>query len=163
LERSLKYLTLNARERIIEELEKIAGAKPEEVTTMPIADLREISAMGFGIGAHTDRHPILVYCDAATAHREICQVREEMCGLIGSPINSFAYPNGHPYADFSSQHVEIVKKAGYTSAVTTHWGVASASTSVFQIPRFTPWGNNPLNIAWQIARNLLTQPDSVKE
>jgi len=163
LERGLKYLTLHARNELLLMLEALAGASSAQVPVMPLADLRAMHAMGFGIGAHTDDHPILIYCDETAASREIGQTREELSGLIGSPVTSFAYPNGHPFADYSSRHVELVKQAGYTSAVTTQWGVATAATSPFQIPRFTPWGNNPLSIAWQLSRNLLTHPDCVDE
>jgi len=163
LERCLKYLTLPARNELLLGMEALTGATPEQVPVMQLADLRAMHALGFGIGAHTDDHPILVCCDDATARREIGQTREELSSLIGGAVNSFAYPNGHPFADFSARHVELVKQAGYTSAVTTQWGVATAVTSTFQIPRFTPWGNKPLNIAWQLGRNLLTQPDCVDE
>lgn len=163
LERFFKYLTLPARDGLLSHLESVVGVNAAEVTKMPLSDLREIHARGFGIGAHTDDHPILVYCNETTARREIGQVREELSALINAQVTSFAYPNGHPFADFSSKHVDLVKQAGYTSAVTTQWGVASAGNSVFQIPRFTPWGNSPLNIAWQVGRNLLTTPDCVEE
>ena len=163
LERGLKYLTLPARNELLLELEALTGTFPAQVAVMPLSDLRDMHAMGFDIGAHTDDHPILVYCNEATARREIGQTREELSGLIGGAVSSFAYPNGHPFADFTSRDVELVKQAGYTSAVTTQWGVATASTSPFQIPRFTPWGNKPLSIAWQLGRNLLTQPDCVDE
>lgn len=163
LERGLKYLTLSARNELLLALEALTDASPTQVPVMPLADLRAMHSIGFGIGAHTDDHPILVYCDEATARREIGQTREELSGLIGSNVTSFAYPNGHPFKDFSSRHVALVKQAGYTSAVTTHWGVATAATSPFQIPRFTPWGSKSLNIAWQLSRNLLTKPDCVDE
>ena len=163
LERGLKYLTLSARNDLLLALEAVTGTACSQVPVMPLADLRALHTMGFGIGAHTDDHPILVYCNEDTARREIGQTREELSGLIGSAVTSFAYPNGHPFADYSSRHVELVKQAGYTSAVTTQWGVATAATSVFQIPRFTPWGNKPLSIAWQLSRNLLTHPDCVDE
>lgn len=163
LERSLKYLTLPARNDLLAALEVLTGARMEHVPVMPVADLRAIHALGFGIGAHTVDHPILLYCDDATARREIGQTREELNGLVGGAVTAFAYPNGHPYADFSSRHVELVKQAGYTCAVTTHCGVATGATSPFQIPRFTPWGTRSLNIAWQLGRNLLMQPDCVAE
>lgn len=163
LERTLKYLTLPAREDLLANLESQTGTSAAHVSVMPVADLKALHAMGFGIGAHTDDHPILVYCNETSLRHEIGQVREELSGLVGAPVKSFAYPNGHPFADFSSKHVELVKQAGYTSAVTTDWGVASAGNSVFQIPRFTPWGKKPLSIAWQVGRNLLTRPDCVEE
>lgn len=163
LERFLKYLTLDAREELLQRLESLAGAKVDDVPRMSIEDLKAIHARGFEIGAHTDDHPILVYCTEERAKHEIGAVREVLAGHVGTPIKSFAYPNGRPFADFSSLHVDMVKRAGYTSAVTTQWGVGGAGTSVFQIPRFTPWGKDPLRIALQLGRNLMTNPDCVDE
>lgn len=158
LERFLKYLTLTARDDLIERLEHVTGSDRGNVTRMPLADLRAIHSKGFGIGAHTSDHPILVYCDEVQARHEIGSVRETLAGLVKGPINSFAYPNGRPFADFSSDHVDWVRQAGYSSAVTTQRGVGDAETSVFQIPRFTPWGSSPWGISLQIGRNLMTRP-----
>ncbi len=163
LEKFLKYLTLEAREDLLQQLEAVAGASVADVPRMSLQDLKAIHARGFEIGAHTDDHPILVYCTEERAREEIGTVRETLAGYVGAPIKSFAYPNGRPFADFSSLHVEMVKQAGYTSAVTTQWGVGGTGTSVFQIPRFTPWGKDPLRIALQLGRNLLTHPDCVDE
>jgi peptidoglycan/xylan/chitin deacetylase (PgdA/CDA1 family) len=157
LERFLKYFAVEARDELLHRMECAVGTGPEHVTRMSTQDLRTIHNHGFGIGAHTDNHPILVYCDQADAMREIGAVRETLAGYVGGPIRSFAYPNGRPYADFSAQHVEMVKKAGFTSAVTTQRGIGLGGADwVYQIPRFTPWGRNSLSISLQLARNLLT-------
>ena len=47
--------------------------------------------------------------------------------------------------------------------VATHWGVADASTSPFQIPRFTPWAERDWHVTYQLVRNLLTEPLQVPE
>ncbi len=163
LERDLKYLTVKARDDLVTRLETAAGVHSDAVTRMSVAQLRELHSRGFGIGAHTYNHPILDYCDENELVREIGGAREILSELIGNRVKAFAYPNGRPYVDFSSNHVNIVKQSGYTSAVTTQWGVAEVGSSVFQIPRFTPWGNDMLRIALQIGRNLLTKPTRVPE
>lgn len=163
LERFLKYFTLPARNELLCKLETTAGVNTEGVTRMSLADLRAIASKGFGIGAHTANHPILVYCDAASAMHEIAEVREVLRGYTGADVSMFAYPNGRPFADFSIDHVNLVKRAGYSSAVTTQRGVGGIGTSVYQIPRFTPWGIRPLSIAFQLAKNLLTPPDYLVE
>ena len=163
LEHDLKYLTVKARDELVTKLETIAGVRSDEVARMSVVQLRELHNRGFGIGAHTYNHPILDYCDESESVREIGGAREILSELIGGQVKAFAYPNGRPYADFSSNHVNIVKRSGYTSAVTTQWGVAKVGSSVFQIPRFTPWGGDPLRIALQIGRNLLTTPVRVAE
>jgi peptidoglycan/xylan/chitin deacetylase (PgdA/CDA1 family) len=163
LEQELKYLTLHRREQILQQLEAVATVKATDVPVMSEAQLRDLHSQGFAIGAHTALHPILDYCNAAEAEREIGGTRERLQAIVGGAVNGFAYPNGRPYADFSRLHVDAVKRAGYRYAVTTHWGVADADTSPFQIPRFTPWAEHDWHVTYQLARNLLTQPMQVPE
>ena len=163
LEQELKYLTLHRREQILRQLESAAGVRAADVPVMSEAQLRDLYNQGFGIGAHTALHPILDYCNADEVAQEVGGVRERLQAIVGGPVNGFAYPNGRPYADFSRLHVDAVKRAGYRYAVTTHWGVADASTSPFQIPRFTPWAERDWHVTYQLVRNLMTAPVQVPE
>lgn len=163
LEQELKYLTLNRREQILRQLEAAAGVQAAHVPVMCEAQLRDLHSQGFGIGAHTSLHPILDYCSAEETECEIGGARERLQAIVGGPVNGFAYPNGRPYADFSRLHVDAVKRAGYRYAVTTHWGVADACTSPFQIPRFTPWAERDWHVTYQLVRNLMTKPMQVSE
>ncbi len=163
LEQELKYLTLFRREQILQQLETEAGVQAADVPVMTEAQLRDLNSQGFGIGAHTALHPILDYCNAEEIEREIAGARERLQAIVRGPVNGFAYPNGRPYADFSRLHVDAVKRAGYRYAVTTHWGVADAATSPFQIPRFTPWAERDWHVTYQLVRNLMTEPIQVPE
>lgn len=163
LEQELKYLTLFRREQILQQLETEAGVQAADVPVMTEAQLRDLHSQGFGIGAHTALHPILDYCNAEEIEREIGGARERLQAIVRGPVNGFAYPNGRPYADFSRLHVDAVKRAGYRFAVTTHWGVADAATSPFQIPRFTPWAERDWHVTYQLVRNLMTEPIQVPE
>jgi len=163
LEQELKYLTLFRREQILMQLEAEAEVRSADVPVMSEAQLRDLHSQGFGIGAHTALHPILDYCDPDEVEREIGGARERLQAIVRGPVNGFAYPNGRPYADFSRLHVDAVKRAGYRYAVTTHWGVADASTSPYQIPRFTPWAERDWHVTFQLVRNLMTEPMQVPE
>ena len=163
LEQELKYLTLHRREQILQLLEAVAGVQTAYVPVMTEAQLRDLHSQGFGIGGHTALHPILDYCTAQEVESEVGGARERLQAIVRGPVNGFAYPNGRPYADFSRLHVDAVKRAGYRYAVTTHWGVASATTSLFQIPRFTPWAERDWHMTFQLARNLMTKPLQVPE
>lgn len=163
LEQDLKYLTLNRREQILQQLEATAGVQDADVPVMSESQLRDLHSQGFGIGGHTALHPILDYCNAAEVEREIGGARERLESIVRGPVNGFAYPNGRPYADFSRLHVDAVKRAGYRYAVTTHWGVADIETSPFQIPRFTPWAERDWHVMYQLVRNLMTKPVQVPE
>jgi hypothetical protein len=74
--------------------------------------------------------------------------------LVGEPIALFAYPNGKPRQDYAGAHVELVRTAGFDAACSTAWGVASRSSDVFQIPRFTPWDREAWRFGLRLAQNL---------
>ena len=163
LEQELKYLTLSAREQAMRRLEAAAGVSPESVPHMSVEQLRDLHSQGFGVGGHTVNHPILDYCSETELVEEVAGVREQLAAIVGGSIAGFAYPHGRPNADFSRHHVQAVRRAGYSYAVTTHWGVANPHTSPFQIPRFTPWAHREWHALYQAGRNLLVKPVQVPE
>ena len=154
LENFLKYQDLSARDELLKRLEQVAGIECSTRHSMTVDQLRQLDSMGFEVGAHTHQHPILSLCDDNLATQEIGAVREKLQHLTGGRVRSFAYPNGRPGVDYTAQHVAIVKRAGYEHAVSTHWGAARAGSSIYEIPRFTPWGHSPARMTWQIMRNV---------
>lgn len=163
VERFLKYLPLDEREQLLQSLESMCGVDANSTPCMPAEDVRAIHSQGFDIGAHTRLHPILSLCDRQSALAEIGAVRENLGTMIGGRVNAFAYPNGRPNTDFSREHVDLVKTAGYEYAVTTGWGGADISTPIYQIPRFTPWGPTHRRMTVQVARNLVQPPRLLRE
>lgn len=163
LDSRLKYMPLMQRARALAQLDQLCGTRSAEVETMPAADLRALHSAGFGIGSHTVAHPILTSCDPEAAYQEIAGAREHLESLIGGRVEGFAYPNGIPGRDFDASHVAMVRRAGYRHAVTTGWGAATSDQSVFQIPRFTPWGPSFAKMAGQLALNLRRRPDHLQD
>lgn len=153
----IKYLHPIRKEEALQKLESHAGHN-SGVPSMTAEELRHLHARGFAIGAHSITHPILTKCSDDEAYREIAGSREMLEGIVGAPVKLFAYPNGIPGKDFGPEHVEMVRKAGYSTAFSTHSGVATRDTSHFQIPRFTPWGPSSTKMGLQMARNLLQRP-----
>jgi len=163
LDAHLKYQSPAEKERLLQWLEHHTGARLDAVPVMSTDDLRAIHARGFGIGAHSVSHPILSCCSAREAMNEIGGAKEDLEGLLRAPVSAFAYPNGLPLQDFDSEHIEMVKRAGYSCALTTHRGAARQGTSLFQIPRFTPWGPSKARMQWQLLRNLGLAPRTLPE
>jgi peptidoglycan/xylan/chitin deacetylase (PgdA/CDA1 family) len=153
LQHYLKYQTLFNRNQMLETLERACGVDSSNLPVMPCTDLRLIHSKGFDIGAHSINHPILSFTSDSEAYEEISASREQLENLIGGRIDSFAYPNGNPGTDFTSTHVAMVKRAGYRFAVTTQRGALRQTSSLFQVPRFTPWGPDHLRMSWQVIRN----------
>ncbi len=163
LEQHLKYQHLSNREVMLGELEYLAGISPTTLPRLTPADVRTIHNKGFTVGAHTVNHPILTRCSESEARDEIGAARETLAAITGAPVTAFAYPNGQPCVDFSEAHIRQVRAAGYTHAVTTHRGSAGCDTSLFQLPRFTPWGPSYYKHALQLARNLRTESKQLSE
>jgi phosphatidylinositol alpha-1,6-mannosyltransferase len=120
--------------------------------------VRKLRDMGFDIGAHTVRHPILTECSQADAMTEIGGSREELEGIIGAKVSLFAYPNGRPNRDYQDEHVAMVKACGYEAAVATCNGTARGSTDLFELPRFVPWTAERARLTYQLARNYVVGP-----
>ena len=121
--------------------------------TMSPAQIRELAG-SFEIGAHTITHPILARLDPSAAREEIMGSKRVLEQTLGHPVRWFAYPNGRPEADYTREHVHMVREAGYEAAVSTAIGAASAASDLFELPRFTPWSHVPLRFDLSMARNL---------
>ena len=93
--------------------------------------IREWLAAGMEIGSHSRSHPKLQDLDDQSAFREINESREELRAAFGVPIDHFSYPFGR----FADATVELVRKAGYLSAVSLLRGIAGASDDPYRLPR----------------------------
>jgi peptidoglycan/xylan/chitin deacetylase (PgdA/CDA1 family) len=131
----LKYMPFAERQALAR-----AFAPPRQpALMMSSAQLRQLHGSGMEIGAHTVSHPILRTQDDQTALADIVNGKSALESIIGAPVTMFAYPNGKPGVDFDQRHTDMVKACGFVAAVTTAAGAASASTDLYQLPRFTPW------------------------
>ncbi len=143
----IKYLEPSRRERIARAMARQAGVADRSDLMMTSDQLKSLAAAGMDVGGHTMTHPILQRVDEAVAKREIVEGRGKLESLLGAPPCVFAYPNGAPGRDYSERHVEMVRQAGYTAAVSTSPEIAGPGADLFQLPRFTPWDRRPLSFA----------------
>jgi len=94
-----------------------ARATVEELYLTP-EQLRELSAAGNLIGAHTVTHPVLSDLPAAAQRWEIEASRRHLSQVVDAPIELFAYPYGGADS-YTDRTVELVRAAGYEAAFTT--------------------------------------------
>jgi hypothetical protein len=152
--RQVKYLPHQDRQSVCRAIADRCGLPVHSDLMMTPEEVRALRDKGMVIGAHTRTHPILAGLDAATAEQEIVGSKKDLESLLGEPVDVFAYPNGKPSTDLTTETVEIVRKAGFLCAVTTHWGVASGKSSCFELPRFTPWDAQRTRFLLRMASNL---------
>jgi len=151
---ALKYLPGPEREARAARLGEMAGIPGHGNLMMREEQVRELNEAGMEIGAHTVTHPILRNTAPDAARREIADSGRRLAEIVRHPVRIFAYPNGKPGVDYGPEHVRMVRDAGYAAAVSTGWGVATARSDRFQLPRFTPWDRTPGRFALRLIHNM---------
>jgi peptidoglycan/xylan/chitin deacetylase (PgdA/CDA1 family) len=121
---------------------------------MTSGELRQLSQAGMCIGAHTINHPILSRISADEAWQEIQGSKDVLVDILREPVSVFAYPNGKPGTDYLPEHVQMVRDAGFSAAVSTVWGTANGQQDRYQLPRFTPWDRSKTKFGLRMARNM---------
>ena len=95
-------------------------------------------AGGMEVGSHTCSHPRLDELPPNDALAEIAHSRATLREMLGVPVDHFAYPFGHCTVSIA----ELVRRAGYSSAVTLSPGIASSSDDPHRLPRIFVNGEN---------------------
>jgi peptidoglycan/xylan/chitin deacetylase (PgdA/CDA1 family) len=102
---------------------------------MTRAEVRQLSAAPeAAIGAHTRTHPSLARLPAAAQWEEIGGSRRALEELVGSAVTTFSYPFGKP-GDYTAETVEMVRRAGFETALSNVAGVTDAASDALQLPR----------------------------
>ena len=150
---SIKYQPMTQRTLLSERIAECAGVSPRRDLMMTSEQVAGIARSGFDLGGHTVNHPILAGLHESDARREIEMGRLQVEELAGRPVGLFAYPNGTPGKDYSSDSVRLVREAGFDGAVSASPGAARPGWDLFQIPRFTPWDRAPMRFAARMWNN----------
>jgi peptidoglycan/xylan/chitin deacetylase (PgdA/CDA1 family) len=102
-------------------------SKDERLTPAQIKQLSK----DFEIGAHTMTHPRLTTITPGDAQQEIRRSKIYLEELTGRAVISFCYPGG----DYSSQHIPMVKKAGFKYARTVQrFQTITSSGKPYEVP-----------------------------
>ncbi|MHB8418017.1 MAG: polysaccharide deacetylase family protein [Myxococcales bacterium] len=126
------------------QIEAAVGASTAEL--LPHGDLltwemvRELSAGGIAIGAHTLRHRVLTHLAVDEVRSELREARDCIRERIRIDPVDFAYPNGW----YSDTVVREVVAAGYRSALTTEARHNGPGEDPFRLGRYTLWEGSTL-------------------
>jgi peptidoglycan/xylan/chitin deacetylase (PgdA/CDA1 family) len=112
----------------------------ETKSLMSREQIDEWLAAGMEVGSHSCSHARLKELPRDTAQYEIAESRAALRKMFGIPVEHFAYPFG----DFTAESVELVRLAGYVSAVTVLPGLTRASDDQLRLPRMLVNGERGL-------------------
>lgn len=149
--KDFKYTPLAERYTRVESLAEILGMEMPKNLMMSEEVLYKVSTHNVEIGAHTVNHPILNMVNTEQAHSEIRESKKRLENIINKKVDYFAYPNGKPGVDYSSQHVEIVMGEGFKAAFSTEASIATTQSEIYQLPRIGPWHDTKISFsAWLV-------------
>jgi len=100
---------------------------------MSIGNVCAMHAAGFEIGAHGMTHADLPSITEREAWREIAHAKTALEGMLGAPVNSFAYP----YGRVTERVRRLVVDAGYETACGVYTGPSRCGDDPFDILRVT--------------------------
>lgn len=115
-----------------------------EVDLMTLDQLRLWIAGGQEVGAHTRHHVRLSTQDAMVCRDEIATCKTELEALTGSVVGHFCYP----YGEFTSEHEDMVREAGYLTATTTERSRCLTGESLTALPRVPVLRSTTLLLLW---------------
>jgi peptidoglycan/xylan/chitin deacetylase (PgdA/CDA1 family) len=108
---------------------------PAKYAPCSLSELREMADSGLvEIGSHSVTHPIFSSLTDEECRDELTTSRRQLEEGLGREVKSFCFPNGKP-SDYRSAHLQLVKEAGYASAVVTRFAMAGPDSNVFELPR----------------------------
>jgi len=152
--KAIKHRPYAERSEIVEKIATLSAQPLPDGLMMTRSQVRALHDAGMEVGGHTVTHPILARIPREQAEREMREGKEVLEGVLGAPVQLFAYPNGRPIEDFGTEHVALARKLGFRAAVTTSWGAARPASDEFQLPRFTPWDIHPLKFNARLLLNV---------
>lgn len=154
LQVQLKYLAPDEREALLHRMlaAQPVGEMPDDLM-LTDAQLKQLADAGHEIGGHTVDHTVLTTVTPEGARAQVQAGRDHLAALLGRPVRSFAYPNGRPVRDYDAGHAAMLRELGFEAAVSTAPGVALPGADLFQLPRYTPWGNSTAMFAARMMRN----------
>jgi peptidoglycan/xylan/chitin deacetylase (PgdA/CDA1 family) len=96
-------------------------------------EIKHLAEGGFEIGSHSLSHSNLAGLASDQARNEIVRSKEVLEALTGKEVRTFCYPRG----DYNREIVELIKEAGYQSAVSLRPGNRNDIDDIYTLHRIT--------------------------
>lgn len=129
-----------SQEKLLSEIETKLEVEPFAVPVMLTwSGARELISQGHIVGSHTLSHPNLAYIKSDELRDEIVSSKTEIEKQVGSPVTHFSYPSPILEPHYSDDSMEIIRSAGYLSAVTCRRGTVMRGDNNLTLKRvFAP-------------------------
>lgn len=136
---------------------KYSHWEQENVPSKPmlsVEQLKEMVEAGMEVGAHTRNHRRLAGINAELLWDEVLGSKEDLEGILGHPVVSFAYP----YGEFNDPCVEAVRDAGYRVACSARPGWFGSEPDLLRVRRVSVFSHDNASV---LARKLAFADNNV--
>jgi radical SAM superfamily enzyme YgiQ (UPF0313 family)/peptidoglycan/xylan/chitin deacetylase (PgdA/CDA1 family) len=125
-----------AEKKVLEALE-FKGPDPDNFYGhLNSQQIKKMSGSLFEFGSHTVTHPILTKVKPDVLDRELNDSKKELSRITDTKVDLFCYPNG----SYNHSVVSAVKRAGYSCALTTEYGVNDFKSNLYGLKRIEVGG-----------------------
>jgi peptidoglycan/xylan/chitin deacetylase (PgdA/CDA1 family)/glycosyltransferase involved in cell wall biosynthesis/SAM-dependent methyltransferase len=134
LRSALLHAALEERTRLVEQVMGWSGldlAPRRNRRALMSSEIRQLAAAGHEIGAHTVHHLLLIAQPRDVRIHEILESKRALEALSNRPVKSFAYPYGY----HDDECVDLVRAAGFTSAVVVDGRLVAPGSDPFRLSR----------------------------
>jgi peptidoglycan/xylan/chitin deacetylase (PgdA/CDA1 family) len=132
----LKGVAFDEWQRVTTQSQLLATADDPHAP-LSIDELRVLAEQpGIEIGSHTTTHPILSRASLAVQRAQLFDSKARLEAWTAKPVIAFAYPNGRPGQDYTTDTVSLVRECGFTLAFSTRSGFATPHESRWEYSRF---------------------------
>jgi peptidoglycan/xylan/chitin deacetylase (PgdA/CDA1 family) len=133
--RTLKGTDPDARDRLITEMEVLAGsgeARGELPRSMTAQEIQQLNAGSLiEVGSHSTSHPWLGSLSLAKQREDISKSKSCLEEILGQKVTSFSYPNG----SVTKTTASVVQQLGFQCACTSSQDGVRKSSHLFHLPR----------------------------
>ncbi|MCB1785805.1 MAG: polysaccharide deacetylase family protein [Chromatiaceae bacterium] len=135
-------------ERIGQPSEWFAADGRDTPPLMSAERVRTLRRAGIDFGSHGARHLKLAEVDPATANTDIVESRAQLEALLDEDVRHFCYP----YGSHNAATVQMVREAGYATAVSCQRGAATPAFDALALPRKAiSYGDNLAGFFWKLS------------
>jgi peptidoglycan/xylan/chitin deacetylase (PgdA/CDA1 family) len=153
----LKYLGLNDRENITNQLiTQLVDVEPIN-SMMDAIEIKKLVDSGMSLGSHSHAHAIATTLTDEAFELDLITGLDALEKISGFRAKLFAYPNGIPKTDFRESHQRILSRNGIEFALSTQSGLTTSESNRFAIPRITPWPQTYPSFWLQLQKHRLTR------
>ncbi len=136
----MKLLPDSRMRQLLNDLEvclkvSVPANPPGQYAVLDWEQVKIMARSGVDFGAHSITHPILTrLAGSAQIEEEIRGSKRRIEAILDQPISHFAFPNGQP-EDISGQVLQVVRDAGFETAVTTSCGQVCRGANQYLLRR----------------------------